>query len=237
MPLYFGLDPLYLVIFGVSMVLSLVAQTWVKSAFGKWSKVGNYANMRGAEAAAKMLAAEGVYDVRIVRQNAGFLSDNFNPADKTINLSPDVYDGRSIAAVGIACHEAGHALQHASGYAPLKFRSAIVPIANIGNHFGPPLIIVGMMLGWLGLAKIGLLLFGAIFLFQLVTLPTEINASTRSKRALVNDGIIQPGREAEGVSSVLGAAAFTYIAAAVGTLLMILYYAIRLGLVGGRQRD
>lgn len=234
---YFGLDPLYLVIFGVTMALSFVAQTWVKSAYTKWSKVRNYANLSGAEAAAKMLSAEGVYDVKILRQDSGFLSDNFNPTNRTISLSPDVYDGRSIAAVGVACHEAGHALQHASGYAPLKLRSGIVPLANIGNRFGPLLILIGMIMGWLGLAKIGLLLFSTIFLFQLITLPTEINASTRSKRALVNDGIVQPGQETEGVSAVLNAAAFTYIAGAVSTLLMILYYAIRLGLIGGRRRD
>ncbi|MDR0363264.1 MAG: zinc metallopeptidase [Planctomycetota bacterium] len=230
-------DPLYPVIFGVAAVLSLIAQFRVKSSFAKWSKVGNYRNMSGAEAAAKMLASEGVTDVRILRQQSGFLSDNFNPGEKTINLSPDVYDGRSIAAVGVACHEAGHALQHADGYAPLKLRSAIIPVVTIGNQFGLPMVVLGAGLGWMGLATIGFILFSTMFLFQLITLPAEIDASVRSKNALVANRIVQPGPEADGVSSVLTAAAFTYIAAAVGSLLTLLYHAYRLGLIGGRSRN
>ena len=232
---YPGMDPLYWLFFGGALVLSLAAQAMVKYAFGRYSTVGNSRNLSGAEAAAMMLSAEGVGDVRIVRQNSGFLSDNFNPSDRTISLSPDVYDGRSVAAVGVACHEAGHALQHARGYAPMAFRSLLIPVANLGNALGVPLIILGMVMGWLGLAKFGLFLFAAIFVFQLVTLPVELDASARSKKALAEHGIVRYGEETRGVAAVLNAAALTYVAAAVGTLLTILYHAMRLGLLGGRS--
>lgn len=238
MPFFGMMDPLYLVCFGVAAVLSMIAQGMVKSAFAKYSRVRNSRNMSGAEAAHYMLQAEGVTDVRINRYEGGWLSDHFNPATKIINLSPDVYDGRSLAAVGVACHEAGHALQAAHGYAPMKLRNLLVPTANLGSAIGIPMVIFGMIIGSLGLAKIGLALFAAIFLFQLITLPVELNASARSKQALVEHGIVQRGPEAAGVASVLRAAALTYIAAAVGTLLTILYFAIRLGLLGGgRSRD
>jgi Predicted Zn-dependent protease len=238
MPFFYAMDPWYLVCFGVAMVLSLGAQWMVKSAFNKYSRYGNTRIMSGAEAARMMLSAEGISNVEIRRYEGGWLSDHYNPANNVINLSPDVYDGRSVAAVGIACHEAGHALQHASGYAPLKLRNMVVPTANLGSALGVPLIIIGMLLGSLGLAKIGLALFSLIFIFQLLTLPVELNASARSKQALVHNGIVAPGEETRGVSAVLNAAAMTYIAAAVGTLLTLLYYAYRLGLLGGnRSRD
>lgn len=237
MPFFYAMDPLYLVCFLVAMALSLGAQWLVKAAFNKYSRVGNSKNMSGAEAARLMLSSEGVNDVQINRYSGGWLSDHYNPATKVINLSPEVFDGRSLAAVGIACHEAGHALQHARGYAPLKLRNMVVPTASIGSAVGVPLIILGMILGSLGLAKIGLLLFSLVFLFQLITLPVELNASARSKQALIQNRIITYGPEQKGVAAVLNAAAMTYIAAAVGTLLTILYYAIRLGLLGGRSRD
>lgn len=238
LPFFGMMDPLYLVCFGLAMALSLIAQGMVKSAFAKYSRVRNSRNMSGAEAAHYMLQAEGVTDVQINRYAGGWLSDHFNPATKVINLSPEVYDGRSLAAVGVACHEAGHALQAARRYAPMKLRNLLVPTANLGSVIGVPLIILGMIIGSLGLAKIGLALFAAIFLFQLITLPVELNASARSKRALVEHGIVQRGAEANGVAAVLNAAALTYIAAAVGTLLTILYFALRLGLLGGgRSRN
>ncbi len=237
MPFFAMMDPLYLIMFGVAALLSVFAQARVKSAFERYSKVGNSRNLSGAEAARAMLASEGVTDVTINRYQGGWLSDHFNPSTKVINLSPDVYDGRSVAAVGIACHEAGHALQHAHGYAPLKLRSLLVPTANLGSAIGLPLVIIGAVIGYLGLAKIGLVLFSLVFLFQLITLPVELNASARSKQALVEHGIVMHGAEERGVAAVLNAAALTYIAAAVGTLMTILYYAIRLGLLGGRSRD
>ncbi len=237
MPFFGLMDPLYLICFGVAAILSFIAQGMVKSAFAKYSRYPNSRNMSGAEAARLMLSAEGVNDVSINRYEGGWLSDHFNPATKQINLSPDVYDGRSLAAVGIACHEAGHALQHAQGYALLKFRSLVVPTASIGSKLGIPLIIIGMLIGSLGLAKIGLVLFSLVFLFQLITLPVELDASSRSKHALVVHGIVARGPEAQGVAAVLNAAALTYVAAAVASLLQVLYFAIRLGLIGGRSRD
>ena len=235
--MFLGIDPIYLIIAGVTMAISLGAASLVKVTFAKYRRVGNSRNMTGAEAARAMLAAEGVNDVTIQRYGGGFLSDHFDPSTKIINLSPEVYDGRSVAAVGVACHEAGHALQHAQGYAMLRLRSALVPITNIGSRVGVPIMIVGAMLGVLGLAKIGFYLFATVFFFQLVTLPVEWNASTRSKQALVHGGVVAPGAEARGVYSVLNAAALTYLAGAITSLLYLLYYAYRLGLFGGRSRD
>lgn len=236
--MFYGLDPLYLLFFGAGMILSLIAQGLVKSAFSKYSRMANSRNMSGAEAAQYMLQSEGITDVKINRYQGGWLSDHYNPGTKVINLSPEIYDGRSVAAVGIACHEAGHALQHAKHYGPLVLRNLIVPVAGIGSNIGIWLVFIGMAIGALGMAKFGLLLFSTVFIFQLITLPVELNASSRSKQALISHGIIQPGGEARGVSAVLNAAAFTYIAAAISSLLTLLYFAIRLGLLGGgRSRD
>lgn len=232
---FMGMDPLYWLLFGAGMVLSLIAQGLVKSAYAKYSRVGNSKNLSGAEAAQLMLQREGIADVRVNRYEGGWLSDHYNPSTKIINLSPEVYEGRSLASVGIACHEAGHALQHAKHYGPLALRNLLVPTAGLGSSLGIPMIVLGALFGWLGLAKIGLVLFGLVFLFQLITLPVELDASSRSKKALVNNGIIQPGAEARGVAAVLNAAAMTYVAAAISSLLTLLYYAYRLGLFGGRS--
>ena len=232
------MDPGYMIIAAVSLVLSLIAQAMVKSAFAKYSRVGNSRNLSGAEAARLMLSAEGISDVKINRYEGGWLSDHYNPGTKIINLSPEVYDNRSVAAVGIACHEAGHALQHAKGMVALKLRNLLVPTAGLGSHLGIPLIILGMFINSMGLAKVGLVLFGLVFLFQLITLPVELDASARSKRALISHGIVGTGVEAQGVSAVLNAAALTYVAAAITSLLTLLYWAMRLGLLGGnRSRD
>lgn len=237
MPMFFGIEPVWLLIFGGTMVLSLIAQGLVKSSFEKYSKVANSRNLSGAEAARLMLQSEGVTNVSINRYEGGWLSDHFNPSTMIINLSPEVYDGRSVAAVGIACHEAGHALQHAHGYAFLKMRTLLVPTAGLGSKLGIPLIFIGMLMGSLGLAKVGLVLFGLVFLFQVITLPVELDASARSKQALISHGIVGSGAEARGVSAVLNAAALTYVAAAISSLVTLLYYAYRLGLLGGRSRD
>lgn len=235
--MYLGMDPLYLIIAGITAALSMLAQFWVKSAFSKYSRMPNSRNMTGAEAAQYMLHAEGVDDVTVQRYEGGMLSDHFDPRSKVINLSPEVYGGRSVAAVGVACHEAGHALQHARHYAPLALRSLLVWPTNFGSKLAIPLIIAGFVLQSLGLAKVGLILFSLTFIFQLVTLPVEINASVRSRKALVAHNIVAPGAETRGVSSVLTAAAFTYIAAAIASLMTILYWAYRLGLLGGRRSN
>lgn len=235
--MFLGMDPLYLLVFGVTMGLSLLAQFWIKASFAKYSRMGNTRNLSGAEAATEMLRDEGITDVQIRRFEGGMLSDHYDPRTKVINLSPEVYDSRSVAAVGVACHEAGHALQHARGYAALAFRNFLVGPTTIASKFAIPLILIGLMLQSLGLAKIGLILFGVTFLFQVLTLPVEINASMRSKQALVAHHIVAPGAESRGVSTVLTAAAFTYIAAAVASLMTLLYWAFRLGLLGGGRRS
>lgn len=232
-----NLDPLWMIIGGIAAVLSMATQAWIKSAFSKYSRVPNARNMSGAEAAEYMLRAEGVTNVAVRRFQGGMLSDHFDPRGKIINLSPEVYDGRSVAAVGVACHEAGHALQHAKGYAPLMLRSILVLPTNIAAKIAPYLIMAGFLFQLFGLAKFGLVLFSITFIFQLITLPVEINASVRSRQALTSHGIVAPGPETRGVSSVLTAAAFTYIAAAVASLLQLLYFAYRLGLLGNRRRE
>lgn len=228
-----GLNPGYMVVFLVTMGLSLLAQFWIKSSFAKYSRVRNSRGMTGAQAAEVMLRAEGITDVRVQLHNGGMLSDHYDPRTKVINLSPDVYNSSSVAAVGVACHEAGHALQHARGYAPLALRSLLVMPASIGSKLAIPMIVLGLVIGALGLSQIGLLLFGLTFVFQLVTLPVEINASTRSRAALIRNGIVAPGEETTGVSRVLSAAAFTYIAAAITSLMWLLYYASMIN----RRRD
>lgn len=235
MPFFYGLDPLYMIFAGIGLVLSLIAQAMVKSAFAKYSKVRNTRNITGAQAAQIMLQNEGVTDVQIRRYEGGWLSDHYNPATKIINLSPEVYDNPSIAAVGIACHEAGHALQHAKGYAMLGLRTALVLPTQIGSSLGVWIIIIGAGLQMMNLAMVGFILFCCTFLFSVVTLPVELNASSRSKQALLAHGIVDK-REAGGVASVLNAAALTYVAAAIASLLQVLYWAIRLGLIGGGRR-
>ncbi len=234
MSLMMGMSPGYMTVFLVTMGLSLLAQFWIKSSFAKYSRVRNSRNMTGAQAAELMLRSEGIGDVQVRLFNGGMLSDHYDPRTKVINLSPDVYNSTSVAAVGVACHEAGHALQHARGYGPLALRTLLVTPASIGSKLSIPLIVLGLVIGVMGMAKIGLFLFGLTFLFQLITLPVEINASVRSRQALVRNNIVAPGEEATGVSRVLTAAAFTYIAAAVTSLLWLLHYA---SLISGRRND
>jgi len=223
----------YLVLTIPAMLLSLYAQWRVKSAFSQWSQRANQRGLTGAEAAADMLAREGVRDVRIERVD-GFLSDHYDPRDKVLRLSSAVFDERSVAALGIACHEAGHALQHAHGYGPLGLRSKLVPLVNIGSRLAVPIIVGGMVLNMLGLAQLGIAVFGLTVLFQLVTLPVEFNASSRAKEALVRNGITTDPEEQRGVASVLGAAALTYVAATVAAIGQMLYYVM---MISGRRRD
>lgn len=233
----FFFDPLYFVILAPALILSVWAQFKVKGAVKKWSAVANTSGMTGAQAARRILDYSGLYDVR-VEGSQGHLSDHYDPGDKVLRLSPDIYGRNSVAAVGIAAHEAGHALQHANNYAPLKLRSAIVPTARFGSWLSFPLIIGGFMLMFFGMptlghwaALAGVVFFGATVVFQLVTLPVEFDASSRAKKVVADLGIIQHQEEALGVNKVLSAAAMTYVAAAVSALLTLLYYALRLGLL------
>ena len=199
-----GLDPLYYLFSIPALVLSMVFSARVKSVFAKYAKVRAASGMTGAEAAATMLARSGVTDVEI-KTVSGFLSDHYNPVDKTLNLSPDVYKGRSLASLGVACHEAGHALQHAAGYRWLGLRTALVPAANLGSKFAYMVFFAGLLLssgaggaegggGGLGmtLVKAGIVLFCGAVAFSIVTLPVEWDASARAKKQLVALGMLSP---------------------------------------------
>ena len=226
-------DPtMILVLIGV--ILSLAASAKVKSTFARYSKVRSMTGMTGAEAAQRLLNSQGIYDVT-VRRVPGSLSDHYDPRTKTVNLSDDVYSSTSVAAIGVAAHECGHAIQHAVGYAPLNSRSALVPIANFGSQISWPLILIGILIGGFGspIVQLGIILFSLAVLFQLVTLPVEFNASSRAVRLLDSTGILS-GNEVDGTRRVLGAAALTYVAAAAGSILQLLRLII---LFGGRRNN
>jgi Zn-dependent membrane protease YugP len=227
--LWFLYDPLYLVLTLIGLALTGWAQLRVKSQFGRFSRVAVRSGMTGAQAAAAVARAGAASDVRIER-HPGFLSDHYDPRSRTLRLSPDVYEGRSVSAIAVAAHEAGHAIQHADGYAPLAFRSAIVPLASIGNRLWMLPFLLGLFVAGPGgqwLTKIGIFLFAGVVLFQLVTLPVEFDASRRAKAVLAQTGIVQSQEEARGVSGVLDAAAMTYVAAAAAGILQLVYLIAR----------
>jgi Zn-dependent membrane protease YugP len=226
------LDPLYVLLIGPTILLALYAQMKVKGAYKRFSRVGTGRGYSGAQAAARVLEASGITDVKI-EMAKGWLSDHYDPTRKVLRLSPEVYEGRSVASVGIAAHEAGHALQHASGYALLQLRSLLVPAAGLGSWLAWPMIILGFILGRIGLIHVGILLFTVLVIFQLITLPVEFNASSRAKRELAGTGIVVSEQEMSGVASVLNAAAMTYVAATVTAIAQLLYFLLRAGLLGG----
>ncbi len=215
--------------------LSLWASYRVKSTFKRYSEVRARSGMSGAEAAQELLRRKGIRGVR-VEPVQGFLSDHYDPSDRTLRLSPDVYHGRSLAALGVAAHEAGHAIQHAAGYAPLKFRSAVVKPAMIGSNLGMIVTFLGIMINIGGMVWIGIFLFSAFVIFTLITLPVEFNASSRAIAGLQQTGMISV-QEADGAGAVLRAAALTYVAAAIAAVLQLLYLLWRAGLLGGRSDD
>ena len=226
-------DPLYLLFIAPGLALSLWASMRVKSTFNKYSKVRSMRGLTGAQAAQELLRGAGITDVKIVRSQ-GMLSDHYNPVNKTLALSDPVYDSDSVAAIGVATHEAGHAIQHARHYAPLWVRSALVPTANIGSSIGYMVMLFGLFLSSQNMVLIGAVLFSAVLLFQVVTLPVEFNASSRAKALVLEHGIVTAD-ERRGVDAVLNAAALTYVAAAVSTLMTLLYFLVRSGLLGGRR--
>ena len=226
-------DPIYFVFIGPALLLSLWASFRTKSAFKKYSRVPTANGQTGAEAAARLLSVAGLADVKILRSR-GMLTDHYNPANRTLNLSEGVFDSRSVAAVGVAAHEAGHAIQHAEHYKPLWLRSALVPTAKIGSNLGYFVMLIGLIMSSTNMVLVGAVLFSAVLLFQVVTLPVEFDASKRAKVMLVEHGIIS-GPEREGVDRVLNAAALTYVAAAVSSLMTLLYFLFRAGLLGGRD--
>jgi Zn-dependent membrane protease YugP len=196
-----------------------------KSAFNKYSRVRSGAGHTGAQAARIMLDRAGLHDVKIHRAS-GFLSDHYNPMTRSLSLSEQVYDLPSIASIGVATHEAGHAIQHAQHYKPLWLRSTLVPTANVGSSIGYFMMLIGLVLSSDGMILLGAGLFSMVLLFQIVTLPVEFDASARAKELVVANGIIT-AQEREGVDKVLNAAALTYVAAAVSTLLTLLYFLMR----------
>lgn len=219
-------DPMYFVFALPALLLGFYAQMKVKSNFQKFSKVRTMRGVTGAQVARALLDAQGLREVQ-VEPSQGFLSDHYDPRDKVLRLSPDVYSGQSVAAAGIAAHEMGHALQDAKRYAPLTLRSAMVPSVQFGSWLGPLIFIGGLLMNFTALAWVGLILFGAVTLFALVTLPVEFDASRRAKQLLVGEGILVQ-QEMEGVNKVLDAAALTYVAAALQAVSTLLYYAFLL---------
>ncbi len=232
-------DPLYLIFFIPPMLFSMWASWRTRSAFKKYSNVRAMTGLTGAEAAKRLLDRAGIQDVEVVPTN-GYLSDHYNPMTKKLALSEPVYGSPSVAAIGVACHEAGHAIQHANRYMPLWLRSLLVPTANIGSKLGYWVMFLGLILmgsaAALGtkVVLVGAVLFSTVLLFQLVTLPVEFDASARAKVLAVEHGIIAT-QEREGVNKVLNAAAMTYVAAAAATLMQLLYFLMRAGLLGGRR--
>lgn len=225
-------DPTYILII-IAMLLSLVASAMVKTTFGKYAKVRSFTNMTGAQAAERLLHHQGIYDVRI-GHISGDLTDHYDPRNKVLNLSDSTYGSTSVAAIGVAAHECGHAIQHAKGYAPLTIRGALVPAANIGSSISWPLIILGIILGAnQTLITIGILCFSLAVLFQIVTLPVEFDASARALKLLESDGILQQG-EVKQTRKVLTAAAMTYVAGTAGAILQLLRLIL---LFGDRRND
>jgi uncharacterized protein len=225
-------DPMYLLFMIPGFILSLWAQSKVKGNFQKYSQVPNTAGLTGEQAARRVLDNAGLQSVPIERSKHAGLSDHYDPRNRTLFLSEGVFGIRSISAIAVASHEAGHAIQHATAYAPLKARTAIVPAVNIGSQLGFIVLFAGILLGQLTLGWIGVALFATATVFALITLPVEFDASKRAKAALVSVGIVDGGvaggTESKGVDKVLDAAAWTYIAGFIASLLSLLYWVMLL---------
>jgi len=228
----------YLLYAIIPMILGLYAQYKIQSAYKKNSSIRTQTGVTGFEAARKMLDEHNLTDVRIERVS-GTLSDHYAPGEKVLRLSEGVYSSNSIAAVGVACHEAGHAYQHAEGYGPLKLRTAIIPVVNIGSRLGPILFMIGLVLSGYSrdytIAKIGLILFAMTAVFSVITLPVEFDASNRAKAWLSESGLLYR-EELDGVASVLSAAALTYVSAAIQAISNVLYYASIISSRSSRSR-
>jgi len=226
-------DPLYFIVLAPGILLGFYAQWKISSAYNRASRIATRSGINGAEAAAHVMDGAGVRGVGI-EDIPGQLTDHYDPSAKVLRLSPDVYEGHSIASVGIAAHEAGHAIQDARRYAPLVVRNAVVPLANFGSGAGWIVIVLGFALQMTGLIWIGIAVFSLTVIFQLVNLPVEFDASRRAKQELVRTGIISP-EELPEVRRVLSAAALTYVAATLTSILTLLYFLMRAGAFGRRS--
>lgn len=227
-------DPTYMLVL-IGVALCLFASARVKSTYRKYSQFRNSRGITGAEAAERVLHGAGIYDVKI-EHVSGELTDHYDPRSKVLRLSDSTYGSTSVAAVGVAAHECGHAIQHATGYAPLKFRGVLVPVVNFGSAIAWPLILFGLLFNSQSSAlfiNIGIIAFSAAVLFQLVTLPVEFNASNRAIRVIADTGMMQ-GEEIKAAKKVLGAAALTYVASAASSILQLLRIIL---LTGGRRRN
>jgi len=223
-PYGFGFGSHWLLYIGIPLIIGIWAQIRVTSAFRKWGEVRASSNITGAECAREILEAAQIHDVEVVETN-DFLGDHYDPTNKKLHLSSNVYNTPSVAALGIAAHETGHAIQHAKAYAPLKARMAIVPVTMVASQMLPFVILGGLFFHITGLITLGIYCYAILLVFQLITLPVEFDASRRAKIILQQMGIVQPGDEVVGVNKVLNAAALTYVAAfiaALGNLLWLL---------------
>jgi Zn-dependent membrane protease YugP len=233
-------NPLFLIFMLPALVLGIIAQAAVKGRFNKYSQVRTLRGLTGAQAAREILDSNGLYDVSI-EESSGFLTDHYDPRSRTLRLSPQVARNPSVASVGVAAHETGHALQHAKGYLPLQVRSAMVPAVQFGSWLGPLVIMAGILLEALmgafalgnALAWFGVAIFGTVTAFSFVTLPVELDASARAKKLLYQYNIVDR-RELNGVNKVLNAAAWTYVVAALSALMQLLYWIFIL--TGNRRR-
>lgn len=228
---FFYFDYYYLILVVPTLIFAMFTQIWLKNTYKKYSGLRNARGLTGADAAMNVLRHYQIYDVKI-EHISGRMTDHYDPRTKVIRLSDGVYNGTSIAAVGIACHEAGHAAQHANGYVPIKIRNAIIPICNIGSMAGIPLAIIGLFLSSELLINVGLLLYSFVAIFQLATLPVEFNASARAISVIKDSGMLMAD-EVPGARKMLTAAAMTYVAALATSLANLL----RLLLIFGRRND
>ena len=228
---YYGFDYTYLILVVPALLIALYAQIRVKSTFSHYSRERSVSGLTGAETARRILAANGITDVRIERVS-GNLTDHYDPAEKVIRLSDSVYDAATVAAIGVAAHESGHAVQYAVNYAPIRLRAAIIPITRIGSNLSWPLLVLGLIFNFQQLVWAGIILFAAVTVFQIVTLPVQFNASRRALAAIDERGMLTE-EELRGARKVLSAAAMTYVAA----LLVSLAQLFRLLLLFGRRRD
>ncbi|MCI8741701.1 MAG: zinc metallopeptidase [Lachnospiraceae bacterium] len=223
---YYGFDPTMILVL-IGAALSMWASSRVNSTYRKYSQVRSMTGMTGAQAAQNILRSQGIYDVT-VRPVAGQLTDHYDPRTKTVNLSQAVYGESSVAAIGVAAHECGHAIQDNVGYSPLRLRAAFVPLASLGSKLSWPLILIGLFIGMTPFIEVGIWMFVLAVLFQLITLPVEFNASRRAVGILDESGILR-GQEVEATRKVLGAAALTYVAAAAASILQLLRLLILFG--------
>jgi Zn-dependent membrane protease YugP len=233
--MFFGFDPIYFLVLAPGLLLALWAQLRIQSAYQEGSHCRSSSGVTGAQAAAEVMRAGGIAGVAI-EPVPGQLTDHSDPAHKVLRLSEGVDASPSLAALGIAAHESGHALQHAHGYAPLVVRNVMVPAASFGSSAAWIVFAIGLVLGSFGLVMAGIALFSAVALFQLINLPVEFDASARARRALLAPGLIRP-EEDEVVARVLKAAAWTYVAATLTSILTLLYFLFRSGLLGGRSHE